>query len=265
MLCTYGPNTGNDEFHSQRYRLLNSTSFESNLGQPVSKSGIDAFIGSYQHNAIIHVPANMKGVDTMAITKQSSTLALVNIRLVIPYGGHICAYGNGDVKFDYDQSTNRLVYELCKLYITESQGKLTLNDPNNSCLACNNMGMFDGLVFGRGSPAGSIDDFTGTFYHSSINGGKDIAVIVKQTPTTALLSLSGILPGGRNCSLNTVKVEYIPNTVPPRLFADGCVDCALYFTPEKDGKLTLHDPSFNCALNNCGLYELWEGSVFQRD
>jgi hypothetical protein len=192
-------------------------------------------------------------------------LALVNIRIVIPYGGQVCAFGNGDVKFDYDESTNRLVYEPCKLYITESQGQLNLHDPNNYCLACNNIGVFDGLIFEPGSPAGSIDDFIGTFYHSSINGGKDTAVIVKQTPTTALLSLSGILPSGRNCSLNTVKVEYVPNTVPPRLFANGYVDCALYFTPEKDGKLTLHDPSFNCAWNNCGVFELWEGQIFQRD
>jgi hypothetical protein len=239
--------------------------FESNLDQPVSKSGIDAFVGSFEHTAIIHVPANTKGVDTISIIKQSSTLALVNIRIVIPYGGQVCAFGNGDVKFDYDESINRLVYEPCKLYITESQGKLNLHDPNNYCLACNNIGVFDGLIFEPGSPAGSIDDFIGTFYHSSINGGKDTAVIVKQTPTTALLSLSGILPSGRNCSLNTVKVEYVPNTVPPRLFANGYVDCALYFTPEKDGKLTLHDPSFNCAWNNCGVFELWEGQIFQRD
>src|SRR3990167_11403910 len=91
--------------------LLNSISFESILDQPVSKSGIDTFIGSFQHNAIIHLPANTKGVDTIVITKQSSSLALVNIRLVIPYGGHVCAFGNDGVKFDYDQSTNRLVYE----------------------------------------------------------------------------------------------------------------------------------------------------------
>ncbi|CAF1105467.1 unnamed protein product [Rotaria sordida] len=235
------------------------------IDQPVNESGIDAFVGSFQHNAIIHVPPNTKGIDTIVITKQSSTLALVNIRLVIPYGGYVCAFGNDGVKFDYDQSTNRLVYEPCKLYITESQGKLTLHDPTNYCPICNNIGVFDGLVFEPGSPIGSIDDFIGTFHHSSINGGKDTAVIVKQTSTIALLSVSGILPGGRNCSLNTIKVEYVPNTIPPRLFANGYADCALYFTPEKDGKLTLHDPTFNCARNNCGVFELWEGSIFQRD
>lgn len=192
-------------------------------------------------------------------------MALVSIRIVIPYGGYVCAFGNGGVKFDYDQSTNRLVYEPCKLYITESQGKLTLHDPTNYCPICNNIGVFDGLVFTPGSPAGSIDDFIGTFYHLSINGGRDTAVIVKQTPTTAFLSLTGILPGGKKCSLSTIKVEYVPNTVPPRLFADGYVDCALYFTSTQDGKLNLTDPSFNCARNNCGVFELWEGSVFQKN
>ncbi|CAF4116423.1 unnamed protein product [Rotaria socialis] len=236
-----------------------------NNNPSASKSSIDAFVGSFQHNAIIHVPANVKGIDTVVITKNSSTSALVNIRLVIPYGGHVCAFGYGAVKFAYDSSNNRLIYEPCKLYITESKGALTLHDPNNSCLACNNMGVFDGLVFQPGSPAGSIDDFIGSFYHSSINGNKDTAVIVTQTSTTALLSLSGILPGGKVCSLNTIKVEYVPNTVPPRLLANGYVDCALYFTQEKDGKLTLRDPSFNCARNNCGVFELWEGSVFQKN
>ncbi|CAF3741635.1 unnamed protein product [Rotaria sp. Silwood1] len=235
------------------------------IDEPVSQSGIDTFIGSFQHNAIIHVPANVKGIDTLVITKHSSTLALVNIHLVIPYGGHVCAFGNDDVKFDYDQSNNRLVYEPCKLYISELQGKLILHDPTNYCPICNNIGVFDGLVFEPGSPSGSIDDFIGTFRHSSINGGQDTAVIVKQTSTTALLSLSGILPGGRNCSLNTIKVEYVPNTIPSRLSANGYVDCAVYFTPEQDGKLLLHDPTFNCARNNCGVFELWEGSVFQRD
>jgi hypothetical protein len=211
------------------------------------------------------VPANTKGIDTAVITKYNSTLALVNIHLVIPYGGHVCAFGNGVVKFDYDQSTSRLVYEPCKLYITESQGKLTLHDPTNYCPICNNIGVFDGLILQPGSPAGSIDDFTGYFHHPSISGGKDTAIIVKQTSATALLSLSGILPGGRNCTLSTIKVEYVPNTVPPRLVANGYVDCALYFTSEKDGKLTLRDPSFNCARNNCGVFELWEGSIFQKD
>ncbi|CAF3790548.1 unnamed protein product [Rotaria magnacalcarata] len=255
----------NSSFCCQHSCSGQRSSSESYLDPSVSKSSIDAFVGSFQHNAIIHVPANVKGVDTVVITKNSSTSALVNIRLVIPYGGHVCAFGYGAVKFDYDSSNNRLIYEPCKLYITESKGALTLHDPNSSCLACNNMGVFDGLVFQPGSPAGSIDDFIGSFYHPSINGNKDTAVIVKQTSTIALLSLSGLLPGGKMCSLNAIKVEYVPNTVPPRLLANGYVDCALYFTQEKDGKLTLRDPSFNCARNNCGVFELWEGSVFQKD
>jgi hypothetical protein len=247
------------------YKLRNSSHYESNLDQPVSTSGIDAFVGSFQHTAIIHTPPNAKGVDTAVITKQSSTSALVSLRIVIPYGGYVCAFGNSGVKFEYDQSTKQLVYEPCKLYITASQGQLTLHDPTNYCPICNNIGVFDGLVFQAGSPAGSIDDFIGSFYHSSINSGQDTAVIVKQTPTTALLSLSGILPGGRKCSLNTIKVEYVPNTVPPQLSANGYVDCALYLTSTQDGKLTLSDPSFNCARNNCGVFELWEGSVFQKN
>ncbi len=39
---------GNDELHSHHNRFVNSSFFEFNLDQLVSKSGIDAFVGSLQ-------------------------------------------------------------------------------------------------------------------------------------------------------------------------------------------------------------------------